>query len=98
MPDNSFMEMKYLEQGEHPEDSTTHDESKSLRSLVYKISKIKGWYNTIGNDYCLGLQATYDKVQTPPKFIGKLAKGKTKVEFSLAGDEYVMGISGEEEK
>ena len=62
--------------------------------LVSKISKIGGWYNTIGNDYCLGLQATYDKNQTPPEFIGQLAKGETMVEFSLAEDEYVMGIYG----
>ena len=93
MPDNSFMEMKYLEQGQHPENSTTHDDSK-FRSLVSKISKIKGWYNTIDNDYCLGIQATYDEDPTPPEFIGQMAKGKTKVLFSLARDEYVMGIKG----
>ena len=93
MPDNSFMEMKYLEHGEHPENSTTHDDSK-FRPLVSKICKIKGWYNTIDNDYCLGLQATYDIYQTPHKFIGELAKGKTKVKFDLGEDEYVLGIYG----
>ena len=59
----------------------------------HKITGIRGWENSINNQYAIGLEIFYDKA-SGGAHCGDQDSGKQMVEYSLGADEHITHISG----